>query len=178
MSMNWYKIAQTEQDLQDGSNLQSFLDSFGTPFYHGTDYKFNEFSLNTFGRTDQGFAGKGLYFTTNKGYAKEYGSNIREVYLDLQNPYIINDSPSINPDYVKRELGLPITATASDVTEKLQSMGHDGVVVNYEFDDEFDGTSEGFETMVFSPSQVITKEQVVNDWKQSNPPQGEQGELV
>ena len=43
--MNWYKIAQQyfHQEAKKYNNVDDFIASFGSPFYHGTASKFDEF---------------------------------------------------------------------------------------------------------------------------------------
>ena len=54
--------------------------------YHGTDAKFNSFSNI---QTEPGY-----WFTEEKEYAASHGDNILEVYLDIRNPFDI-DNPEI-----------------------------------------------------------------------------------
>jgi len=64
--------------------------------YHGTPNKFLKFDKTYGGRTDDGFYGKGFYFAKNKIDAEEYGANIMEVYLKIENPFWLRDDGSMN----------------------------------------------------------------------------------
>lgn len=57
--------------------------------YHGSNTKFDEFDVKKMGSaSDTGMRGKGFYFSPSKELvAKNYGSNIYEVYLSIQNPF-------------------------------------------------------------------------------------------
>jgi hypothetical protein len=154
--------------VDKNESFQNFLNFYGIKVYHGTNYKFNKFSLKYFGSTDEGFAGKGLYFTTNKNYAKEYGDIIKEAYIRLSNPLIINNSSTINPNYIKRKLNLPESVNADTVTKTLVSNGYDGVIINYDETPDFPGSSQGFEIVVFDPTKVKTTEQLFDLWNKRN----------
>lgn len=58
------------------------------PVYHGTNANFNEFSMDYFGKTDDGYYGRGFYFTPSPGNAKEYGK-VRSFYLKMTNPFTL-----------------------------------------------------------------------------------------
>ena len=70
------------------------IDNKGNPMmcYHGTIDDFNEFSGNTGHVNDEGFYGKGFYFTfgNDKGSEKEaryYGRDVMKVFLKVENPF-------------------------------------------------------------------------------------------
>lgn len=54
--------------------------------YHGAkgNAKFNVFDSKLIGQTDQGWAGRGYYFTPSIDYAKMYGSEPRAFYINAQ----------------------------------------------------------------------------------------------
>lgn len=75
------------------NNASKVVDENGEPLvvYHGTDNKFTEFNPSYTGRLDQGYFGKGFYFTPDKNMAKGYakgahGDTIMEVFINLRNP--------------------------------------------------------------------------------------------
>lgn len=57
--------------------------------YHGTSAKFDKFDKSWMGQTDEGYYGRGFYFTGDREYAKEFGSNVIEAYLKIENPFYI-----------------------------------------------------------------------------------------
>lgn len=60
--------------------------------YHGTNSHFEEFSLDFFGCTDDGYYGKGFYFTQSPETASEYGHIVIEAQLSLHNPFTLPSS--------------------------------------------------------------------------------------
>ena len=157
-----------ETQARNYKTVEEFVKAQGTPVYHGTDAKFNEFSLKDFGKTDEGFLGRGVYMTADKANAKQYGKNIVESFVDLKNPYVYDDAylfGGFNPAKIARDLGLPENATSKQITDKLKSMGHDGVIVN-EITDV--GVIPKAEVVVFNPSQIKTRSQLTDIWKKAN----------
>ena len=67
--------------------------------YHGTrNSEFNVFEKKYIGTGsgDLGFLGDGFYFATHKGEANYYGGNVISVYLNVKNPYNINNLQKYN----------------------------------------------------------------------------------
>jgi hypothetical protein len=62
--------------------------------YHGTNTRFEKFERSAQGRTDDGFYGKGFYFSPSKEEAKEYGSHVIEAYLRVENPFWLRTNSS------------------------------------------------------------------------------------
>jgi hypothetical protein len=100
-----------ENTFKDVNSKINFLKWFGNSkvvddnnkpliVYHGTKFKFSKFRKSAIGQTDNGYYGKGFYFTKNIDTAKEYGSVIVPVYLRIEKPFILlsasgNDHDSI-----------------------------------------------------------------------------------
>lgn len=57
------------------------------PVYHGTKSEFDEFSWSSFGQTDDGYYGRGFYFTPTPEEARDYGKIVLGVYLKIENPF-------------------------------------------------------------------------------------------
>ena len=58
--------------------------------YHGTssdDFTVFDLGMIGSGSGDSGYFGRGFYFAYSKGEASYYGRNIKEVYLDIKNPF-------------------------------------------------------------------------------------------
>lgn len=86
------------KDKDDDKKEQDFSKSkVKETLYHGTDEDFEEFSLDKFGKHDQGDFGKGIYFAENKQTASKYGKNIKEVNVNIEKPLEINS----HEDYKK-----------------------------------------------------------------------------
>jgi hypothetical protein len=127
--------------------------------YHGTKRDFNVFEGKAKTSTDGGYYGKGYYFTTDSEGAGRYagrgdGSRILEVYVDIKNPAIINDTYRDNTadalsmsggklDYVDAKVakvfndvydGDPTShldpEKSIEITKRLKEAGYDGVIVN------------------------------------------------
>ena len=162
------KVTPLEQEAKKYKSAEEFVKAQGELVYHGTDANFTEFSLKDFGKTDEGFLGKGVYLTSDKTNAEQYGANIVESFTNLKNPYTY-DAPymfgGFNPAKIARDLGLPENASPRQITDKLKSMGHDGVVVN-EITDT--GVIPKAEVVVFDPKNIKTKQQLTDIWKKAN----------
>jgi len=50
------------------------------PLYHGSENIFKEFDPSMIGKRDEGFYGKGFYFTPNKKEAEMYGPNVGQYF--------------------------------------------------------------------------------------------------
>lgn len=66
--------------------------------YHGTDADFNTFSYEFYGKTGTAY-GRGFYFTDSKNSAEAYGSNVKEVYLDIKKPMQIGEKTMSKNDF-------------------------------------------------------------------------------
>lgn len=66
--------------------------------YHGTNAEFDNFDTKYLGSGsgDLGFIGDGIYFATHKGEAEYYGRNVKNVYLDVKNPFNIKELAKVN----------------------------------------------------------------------------------
>lgn len=64
--------------------------------YHGTN---NEFEFFDIAKVGENFfqSERGFYFTNSKYTAKTYGKKIKEVYLNFENPYILNSPSKLHP---------------------------------------------------------------------------------
>lgn len=93
----WITVNGNHILIEEGETVKEAIDErfnnskYTKTLYHGTDENFDEFSLDKFGKHDQGDFGKGIYFSEDKQTATKYGKNIKEVKVNIQNPYIINN---------------------------------------------------------------------------------------
>lgn len=132
--------------------------------FHGTKFKGNidKFDENLIGSNtgNNGYFGKGFYFTRENEYAKKFGDNIIKANLELKKPYIINNNSNI--DDIKNLVGTNsdysdfggntladnamwyISENPNRFRENLFNRGYDGVIV--------DGTHN--EIVAFSPEQI------------------------
>ncbi len=110
--------------------------------YHASPNAFERFDIRKAGSTtDAGDLGRGLYFTTDNTTAVSppfAGPGTKmphryEVDLAVSNPLPL-EMPSFSADkakLIREKIGLPANATAQEVAEKVQSMGHDAAVLDY-----------------------------------------------
>lgn len=82
-------IQQRSQNFKNYFLDSKIIDKNNNPLkvYHGTNQKFNSFDYNKLRSPDDGF-----YFSSDPNYSKNYGNNIKQVYLNIKNPNRINNS--------------------------------------------------------------------------------------
>lgn len=118
-----------------GSAKKSF--NIPSTVYHGTDKQFDTFQN----------ASGGIYFTDNPTQAKQFGKNMKEVQLKLENPYVIDDFRfdsgmgekfEIWKNKIKRMLGSKdygrtmksnAWSVDPDTIKRLQDKGYDGIAI-------------------------------------------------
>jgi hypothetical protein len=104
-----------------------------TKAFHGSPHKFDRFDESKAGSTtDAGELGAGLYFSTDRVVAEQYLHGY-EVDLDLGKPLKISmpDWRTNKTRIVREALGLPLGATAAQVTEAAKAKGFDSVILDY-----------------------------------------------
>ncbi|MDQ1817287.1 PLxRFG domain-containing protein [Massilia sp. CCM 9210] len=135
----------------------------GTPMtvYHGTSADIRTFQASA------GWYGRGIYFAHDPAWASEFaeesgldsggGDNVIPAYLSLQRPFIFRDNTNGAASNIQlmrelgiseREIDLAIGAddNAADlITDTLESMGHDGLMVI---------SPDGNEYMALYPEQI------------------------
>ena len=118
--------------------------------YHGSkgNAKFNVFDPKLIGQTDQGWAGRGYYFTPAKDYAKMYASEPRAFYINAKK---VHDGTSSN--YFGRE-----DSPAAEVFKRIRKKR--GVDVQPILDD------------------LISSDAIRTSFKQTNPYNGTFEEVV
>ena len=133
--------------------------------YHGTDANFNTFRNKPaqYGRaiTD------GYYFTLRKSNATKYGKNVKEVYLNITNPFYLHDGDGVIAELAKQDytlsrlvnefgvetddVGLPTTKALRKFLKKL---GYDGVVSDVVGNDLVDTTYSETQIVAFDANQI------------------------
>ena len=90
---NGDRIAQSAEALRNFYKWfgdSKAVDEQGRPLvvYHGTYAEFDTFDKEKIGGAhDQGFYGRGFYFSRYKGEARSYGSKVMPVYLKISKPF-------------------------------------------------------------------------------------------
>lgn len=100
--------------------------------FHGSEASFKQFDISHAGKRDDGFLGRGMYFSTDKRVADMYSKQY-EVQLQLKNPLVVEskDFRTDKRDIIRSALGLPSSATGQEVTDAAKAKGHDSVVMDY-----------------------------------------------
>ena len=134
----------------------------GGVHYHGTNEDFKEFDEAKIGKNDEGWLGRGFYFSSDKNVAAHYRFQ-KKIKLSVSNPLKI-ELPDFKTDkrrLVRETLGLPKDASASAVTEAAKARGFDAIVLDY--------AKTGYkhrETVVFDKSKI---EEVEGDRENAGP---------
>lgn len=119
--------------------------------FHGTNSKFNEFSLSYLGQNTDEWADSdairetahlGFWFTENHDSAADVYESVMECELNICNPLEVGSIEELAFWLETQEL------TGMEIREKLMDQGYDSIAV--EFDEEFKGRS----FVVFSPSDI------------------------
>jgi hypothetical protein len=153
-------------------SAEEFVKGQGTPMYRGT----RKPQVGQIREADTyGLAyGKGVYVTPNKEFAKSYGENISELYPRLNNPLKMADEasqsllkqfkkdfPDWNKDYGTTGEDLhAFIGNPDDANEYFAKIGFDGLL------DAAKGSGAD-QTIIFNPSQVLTKSQLTDIYNQA-----------
>ena len=91
--------------------------------YHGTDYEFDKFDMSHIGKVFLGeYERKGFYFTEDMETAGNYGKDVIEVLLYLENPADEKHVFSLARDLVKK---------GHTEEEALKKLGYDSIVITF-----------------------------------------------
>jgi 5'(3')-deoxyribonucleotidase len=134
----WVKTGQEEKKESKGSQIDTpefkkwfgdskVVDSQGKPLvvYHGTDKEFNEFKKENLGSAHGSAPAnlQGFYFTNDIISAKSYGKKIKQSYLKIERPLIL-DAKGKNYSEFKHIL--------NDKIDSIDKNKYDGIIVkNY-----------------------------------------------
>lgn len=93
-----YRIFESAPGFDEWFGRSKVVDGSGRPLvmYHGTDTRFEKFSRSAGGRTDDGYYGKGFYFSPSREEASEYGHHVIEAYLRVENPFWLRVNGSMD----------------------------------------------------------------------------------
>ncbi len=141
------QITDLSKEAKKYKSAEEFMESQGTPVYHGTDADFAEFDVTKAGKE---WGGKASFFTTDKELAQGYGKNTIEAYVKFKNPKIITSMEEWGKVVYNPEL--------------LQKQGYDGVVGNWKTDA---GNPVNIQ-MALDSSQIKTKAQLTEIYNKAN----------
>ena len=128
--------------INDPVNASKVVDKNGEPLvvYHGSPKQFNVFDWHYI---DEDNTESGFFFSSDKNYAKQFGTNIFEVFLNVKNPIISEDIPLHHST-----IHSILRSKGKDSVEKYDGIiGGDLIVDNFNY-------SEGFEIMLYNPNQI------------------------
>lgn len=144
---------------------EEFTRSLGTPSFHGTNGIFEKFDQSRISGDEYG---PGINFTDDATRAAKYGSTVKEAYLDIKNPFKLNDPiPQSSVRVLSAALGKDASGFEGKILlDRLQAAYPKEQVQAILRNAGFDGTQFNFPDgkkvqVAFSPDQIITKEQAL-----------------
>lgn len=156
-SMNSNKVDEAYMEAYDNDDeetMQSIIDSeakkagYKYKAYHHTENLFTVFDRN---KARKNMDIQGFFFSADADAESEYGSMRYDVYLKMQNPYIINSKEK--NDAIPVKFGTDNYGVK--VREWLQSKGYDSVIRKAEY-----YGSEADEYIVFDSNQIKSADSV------------------
>ena len=157
-------VKQYDKEFSPKPVNELMLDEDGTPkvFYHGTNAEFTVFDVR---KSRIGAFGKGFYLSPSKTNAKMYGSSrIIESYVDLQNPYVVEDSLGLDYDTLqkmKNDLGESQRITDKNAMAVLKKHNYDGIVVM--------NNGRIKEIVVYDPKKIKSATDNIGTFDSTNP---------
>lgn len=137
------------------------VDENGEPLvvYHGTNSQWTTYNPNLFGSaTDEGYYGKGLYLSSVKGKAMQYG-NIMELFVNMRNPFIVGIDNTLDMDESTRRGEIANMFNRENAPDELKQ--YDGVL--------YSGAEGKFEEIVVpAANQVKSATNNVGTYSRTN----------
>ena len=135
-----YKLSPEQEAFFKDSRIRDEDGNLRT-VYHGTGANFDTFDKEKAGN---GWLGKGFYFTPDKDVARDFGKNIKENYINVKNPFVVEGH---NPTDVYSEITARYPeANEFNMSEVLANHGHDGI--------QFNHWDKGEMITAFEPNQI------------------------
>ena len=135
-----YKLSPEQEAFFKDSKIRDEDGNLRT-VYHGTGTNFDTFDKEKAGN---GWLGKGFYFTPDKDVARSFGKNIKENYINVKNPFVVEGH---NPTDVYSEITARYPeANEFNMSEVLANHGHDGI--------QFNHWDKGEMITAFEPNQI------------------------
>lgn len=137
------------------------VDENGEPLvvYHGTNSQWTTYDPNLFGSaTDEGYYGKGLYLSSVKNKAMQYG-NIMELFVNMRNPFIVGMDSTLDMNESTRRGEIANMFNRENAPDELKQ--YDGVL--------YSGTEGKFEEIVVpTANQVKSATNNVGTYSRTN----------
>lgn len=135
-----YKLSPEQEAFFKDSKIRDEDGNLRT-VYHGTGANFDTFDKEKAGN---GWLGKGFYFTPDKDVARSFGKNIKENYINVKNPFVVEGH---NPTDVYSEITARYPeANEFNMSEVLANHGYDGI--------QFNHWDKGEMITAFEPNQI------------------------
>lgn len=140
------KLSKGQQTYFRDSKIKD-VDGKLLTMYHGTNGDFYTFDLGKIGNNTKnaGNFGDGFYFTYSKDRAKDYGKNVKETYLNIQNPFsydslyylpngtesysdytVITNLVNMNNEWGKIPIKFGSKYTWQDIADTVNKMSNEG----------------------------------------------------
>lgn len=137
------------------------VDENGEPLvvYHGTNSQWTTYDPNLFGSaTDEGYYGKGLYLSSVKNKAMQYG-NIMELFVNMRNPFIVGMDSTLDMNESTRRGEIANMFNRENAPDELKQ--YDGVL--------YSGAEGKFEEIVVpTANQVKSATNNVGTYSRTN----------
>lgn len=137
------------------------VDENGEPLvvYHGTNSQWTTYNPNLFGSaTDEGYYGKGLYLSSVKNKAMQYG-NIMELFVNMRNPFIVGMDSTLGMNESTRRGEIANMFNRENAPDELKQ--YDGVL--------YSGAEGKFEEIVVpAANQVKSATNNVGTYSRTN----------
>ena len=135
-----YKLSPEQEAFFKDSRIRDEDGNLRT-VYHGTGANFDAFDKEKAGN---GWLGKGFYFTPDKDVARSFGKKIKENYINVKNPFVVEGH---NPTDVYSEITAKYPeANEFNMSEVLANHGYDGI--------QFNHWDKGEMITAFEPNQI------------------------
>lgn len=135
-----YKLSPEQEEFFKDSKIRDENGNLRT-VYHGTGANFDTFDKDKAGN---GWLGKGFYFTPDKDVARSFGKKIKENYINVKNPFVVEGH---NPTDVYSEITARYPeANEFNMSEVLANHGYDGI--------QFNHWDKGEMITAFEPNQI------------------------
>lgn len=116
-------------------DVSKVVDENGEPLvvYHGTQSNFYEFKHGkAIGSGDKfGYLGEAFYATNDESVAETYGDRVIPIFLNLKNPYTVDD-PAFTSPHSAGSFAKSLNVSTDKVSDLLKSQGYDGVIAKDE----------------------------------------------
>lgn len=105
--------------------------------------------------------GEAFYATNDEDVAETYGDRVIPIFLNLKNPYVVND-PDFTSPHSAGSFAKSLNVSTDKVSDLLKSQGYDGVIAK---DEDMDYV----EYAVYNSTQIKSATENVGTYNRENP---------